>query len=399
MSTTWTFEISFLVFLIIIFIAQSIAGKIRSLIPMPLIMGVIFIAGFATGWLPTDMIVSSNMIAVGTIAFNVLVIHSGTMISTQLIASHRSNAIVCLVSTIVMTLIVVFGLPYFIGRDLALLAPGSIVGGGASCAIASRWVMDKNSQISVFPWMIFMFQGLFSVPIVTWALKKEASFLLNELHDGKIFSPQNSMVSGQNPMSGGQAGLCVKIPEQFKSTAYYLGTIMLVGVLNKWLHATLLSPFDININATALIFGFILGQMGIMDRAPLFKSDSYGLLLLGLMGLMANTLAHTPIFGILTLLPPLIIAFVVSTAILIVCGIIGAKIFKFSPYKGIALTMNCVMGFPVNGMLVENAAKIAKTEEEKGFLKGQLTPILSIGTMLISNAVSIFLVSFLVNLV
>lgn len=401
--TTWTFEISFLIFLAIIFFSQAISAKIRSIIPMPLIMGGIFITGFALGWLPTDMILSSNMIAVGTIAFNVLVIHSGTMISAGLIFSQKNNALLCFVSTMIMTILVIFGLSPFIGRDLALLAPGSIVGGGASCAIASRWVLDKNPGVSVFPWMIFMFQGLFSVPLVTWALKKEAGVLLADLRGGKLSPPPagaGANAGGRPPMNA-PTGLVAKIPDAYKTTAYYLLLIMAVGVLNKWLHMTLLVPFgiNININVTALLFGFILGQTGLIDKAPLFKSDSYGLLLLGLMGLMANTLANNPLSNILRLLPPLLIAFVCSTVILVVCGIIGARIFKFSPYRGIALTMNCVMGFPVNGMLVANASKAGATEEEQGFLKAQLSPLLAMGTMLISNAVSIFLVSFLVNLV
>ena len=171
---------------------------------------------------------------------------------------------------------------------------------------------------------------------------------------------------------------------------------MIVTVLNNLLHGTVLAGMNINPNLTALIFGCILGSVGLMDQAPLFKSDSYGLLILGLMGLMANTLAGYSWKELAAFLPPLILVFVVSTILLILCGVIGARICHFSAEHGIALTMNCMMGFPVNQMLTEQAASIGEREPERGYLKSQVGAVLGMGTMLISNAVTIVIVSVMV---
>lgn len=77
---------------------MTIATKIRSMIPMPLIYGVIFIIGFATGNLPKDMLLSANMIAVGTIAYNVLVVHSGTMINFRMLRAKKKETLLSLIS-------------------------------------------------------------------------------------------------------------------------------------------------------------------------------------------------------------------------------------------------------------------------------------------------------------
>lgn len=392
---TWTFEISFLVFLAVVFVSQSGASLVRSLIPMPLLFGAIFIAGFALGIFPRDMIMSSNMIAVGTIAFNVLVIHSGTMIDLKMLRVQGRSAGICLIATLVVVAVVGFGLAPVIGRDLALLAPGAILGGGASCAIASRWVLNKNPAVSVFPWMIFMFQGLFSVPVVTFALKKESAALLSGLRSGKMQPP-----AGPPPVAAPR-GLVQKIPKNIKTTAYYLGGIMLVAVANRLLHTYVLIPIGIhiNINVTALLFGVLLGQLGLLEKGPLNQSDSYGLLLLGLMGLMANTMANNELGNILRLLPPLLVAFVVATLVLVLCGIFLAKAWGMRPARGVALTMNSMMGFPVNGMLIQNASAAGQSDAEQNFLRAQLGPVLGVGTMLISNAVSVFIVSIMVGLV
>ena len=116
---TWAFDRSFLVFLLIAFVSIALAEKVRSLIPMPLIYGVLFAAGFALKILPTDMLLSANMIAVGTIAFNVLVIHSGTMINLKMLAARKQETILCVVSSLVLVIGVGIGLMPFLGRGLA----------------------------------------------------------------------------------------------------------------------------------------------------------------------------------------------------------------------------------------------------------------------------------------
>ena len=411
---TWAFDKSFLVFLVIAFVSIALAEKARSLIPMPFIYGIIFILGFAADILPKDMLLSANMIAVGTIAFNVLVVHSGTMVNFRLLKAKRKESLLCIAALLALTLLSLLVLTPILGRGLALLSPGSVLGGGASCAIASRWVLDAHPELSVFPWMIFMFQGLFSVPVVTWALKKESARLLSEYQKNKADeekmtgqaakdSPLRSGL-GAAPARGARlqaAGiaarpLCARIPEKYKSTPYYLGGIMIATVCNNLLQSTVLSGLHINPNITALLLGILLGSLGFLDRAPLFRSDSYGLLILGLMGLMANTLANTPWQAVAGYLPAVLLVFAFSVLVLLFCAALGARFFGLSRYRAIALLFNCVMGFPVNDMLLANAASRGETEAEKGYLKAELGPVLGLGTMLISNGLSILAVGILV---
>lgn len=394
---TWSFAQSFLAFLAIVFVSESLATRLRSLIPMPLFFGLFFAGGFALGWLPQDLLLASNMVTVGTIAFNVLVIHSGTMVDLPMLRIKKREALLAVGSALVMTAALLLVLPPLIGRNLALLAPGAVVGGGASCAIGSRWVSGVRPEISFFPWMIFMFQGLFSVPVVTWALKKETARLVEELSA----QPPAAPPAGGKPAAGPMApafGPVARIPQAYKTPAYYLGLIMVVAVINYALQGTVLAGLNINVNITALLLGILVGNLGLVDRAPLFKCDSYGLLILSLMGLMANNLANTPTETLLTLVLPVLIALAVGSAVLIGCGVGFARLLKLSPYAGVILTMNSVMGFPVNRMLVSQAVAAAP-ERLRGALTDRLMPLLSLGTMLVSNAVSIFIISILVSFV
>ena len=398
---TWAFDRSFFVFLLIAFTSMALAEKLRSLIPMPFIYGVIFILGFAFDLLPKDLLLSANMIAVGTIAFNVLVVHSGTMVNFRLLRDRWRETLLCLSAFLILIVLELLILTPVLGKGLAFLAPGSVVGGGASCAIASRWVTEAHPELAVFPWLIFMAQGLFSVPVVTWALKKESRRLLSEQGDAGAGQKERASgtENGQGKARGGgqkKPPLCMRIPDKYKTTPYFLGSIMIATVLNNILQNTLFSGLNINPNITALLLGILLGSLGLMDKAPLFRSDSYGLLILGLMGLMANTLANTPWQAVVAYIPALLLVFAFSTAVLLLCAAAGARILWLSHYRAAALLMNCMMGFPVNDMLIRQAAALGGTEERQAFLRRELGPVLGIGTMLISNGLSILAVGILV---
>jgi hypothetical protein len=393
---SWSLEISLLFFLIIVFFSQAVASKLSSYVPMPLVLGIISIIGFSSGIVPRDIIENSNMIAVGIIAYNMLVINNGTMIDLKFIKMNRKESITCISSSIAIFFIVGIGMKGIIGKELALLSSGSVIGGGATCAIASYVIAGIEPSLAVYPWMIFMFQGIFAVPLIMWALKKEAKIYVEEFRNQNIRAHCINEAA-LNSFSETHTRLCQKIKPGYRTTAYYLGIIMAINVLNKYIHIKI--GLGINQNATALLAGFLFKETGLIEAGPMLKSDSFGLLLLGLMGLMVNTLSKNPVENILRLMIPMIIMFLVSMSVLVAIAVIFSKIHKLSPYGRIAMNLNCIMGFPVNRALVEKAASVGETKEEKEFINMKLTPLMNIGTMLVVNTISIIIISFAVSFI
>lgn len=131
------------------------------------------------------------------------------------------------------------------------------MGGGASCAIASRAVFAEHPELAVFPWLIFMLQGVFSVPIVTWALKRESKDLLDKFRMRTTGAASPGIPGFVGPgagtpgtdgpqAAGGKKPLCMRIPDKYKTTPYYLGSIMMATVLNNLLQSTVLANVPIN---------------------------------------------------------------------------------------------------------------------------------------------------------
>ena len=160
---SWSFETSLLVFLAIIFLSQAVATLTRGKLSLPLVLGLICMAGFGGGFFPADFIVKSKMKDVGYIAFNVLVVHSGTTLDLgRLKAEWRTIALSSIV-VLALSLVLVFGLGPVMGRSLAILSPGPVIGGGAACAIASNATVARSPLLAPFPWMIFMFLSLIHI--------------------------------------------------------------------------------------------------------------------------------------------------------------------------------------------------------------------------------------------
>lgn len=388
----WPFEFSFMVFLIIAFLSYVIEIKSKSRLSLPFALGIICIIGFGTGVFPTEFIVESKMKEIGVIAFNMLVIHSGTMIDFKALKAQRKNILIAVSAIVIMSMVIIGGVGSFIGKEFGAMAPGPLVGGGAAAAISSISMMRVNPGIAVFPWLIFMLQCFFGIPLLSYLIKKESTLLLEGYRKGSKKKAEKNIQSAVT--SEEKRRICDRIPNKYKTTAYYLGTLMIVSVFNRWLNVSFLMRFGININITALIFGILLGTLGILERGPLIKSNTMGFLMLGLMALMGDTLANTPIPVLISLITPLIVVFVIAITVLILVGIAASKIYKFSVYRGVIITLNSLVGFPVNLQLVEEAAnKLGKDNEEKLMLKGTLNPMLSAGSTVIVNIVSILLAS------
>ena len=389
---SWSFEFSLMIFLLIIFISQTISVKTRSRISLQFVLGIICILGFALGLFPPDFIEKSKMKDVGFIAFNVLVVHSGTMLDFKKLKMQWKAITLCCSAILAVTAVVGFGLSPFIGKELALISPGPIVGGGAACAIASNSLFKIRPGLAAYPWLLFMVQGFFGFPLCAWAMRKEMRRILAESRMGCAARDHGR----EPPPLLDPKGFCERVPEEYKTTAYYLGLLMIVSVFNRWLYTAFLARTGIGMNVTALLFGIVLGQLKIIDRNPLQKSDSMGFLMLGLMALMGNALAKMSLAAILSLIPVILLVFSVSFIILVTTGVVTAKVFKFSIYKGIAITTSCMVGFPFTTALVkETALKIAESDEERGLLEARLMLPLVTSSILISNVVSIFLASFL----
>jgi len=354
-----------MVFLIIVFVSNALSVISRGRLSLQLILGVICILGFGLNILDHSFAANSKLVEVGFIAFNVLIIHSGTMVDFKMLGRESKVVLVAVITMFGMSVFMVV-LSKLMSAPFGLLSAGPLLGGGATAAITSVITLDINPRLAMFPWLIFMTQSLLSVPIVKWAARR-SSFNKNEdLH-------VKEEKKGVNP---------------FKIPAYYLGVLMVGAVLNQYLHSIIDIPLHTSV--TALILGIILGHVGLIERAPLRKSDSFGLLMLGLMSLLVHTLSKTPIEGLIRMLGPLVIILITSTVFLVLMGVLISKFLKIDIYRCLIIIFSSMIGYPM-------WIGIVKSLDPK--LEGELMRIMSITSIVLVNGLSIIVTSLMMLII
>lgn len=386
----WTFETSLTVFLILVALSQVIAVKSKHRISIQFTLGLFFIIGYALELFPANMIEMSKMKDVGFIAFNVLIIHSGTMLDLRALKRTKNIVGLGFCSALIMIAVVGLGLQPFLGTPVAWISAAPMIGGGATSAIASVSIMKAYPYLSALPWILFMIQSFFCIPLLNKALRNEASQFASNAITGPSVSIELSRKEKRDRRSEKES----IINREYKHTAYYLATLMIVSVLNQFAIGFVPGEIPIHPAMTALILGCLLGHIGLLDRSPLSRSDSFGFLMLGLMSLMCHTLAFAPLDAVVKMLIPAIIVFVVGASTLWIAGGWLGPYFGMSRSKGQVVAVSSMAGMPLAAVLVDETARnYAITDAHESYIQQEMKPTVIATGLWITNAFSILCVS------
>lgn len=345
---SWSFEASLAAFLGLAFAAHALSTLTRSKLSLQFWLGALCLAGFASSILPVDLIERSRMREVGVIAFNVLVVHSGTMIDLGEIRRRWKVALFCLALVLPAVAVLGIGLGPVLGRELAAVSPGPTLGGGAAAAIASNALSLSRPELAAYPWIIFMLQCLFGLPLFSWALRMALR------RDGARAA--TDAPTGPTSAAAAPGAARALLPERYRTTAWYLGSLMLVALFNKWLYSAFLSWTHVGPVVTALLLGIALRAAGILERDPLGKSDSFGLLMLGLMALMAQAFAKAGPASLLSLVPAALLALALASLTVAAAGALAGRLLGLGAWTGLAAAAGCLVGLPLCVALVQEAA-------------------------------------------
>lgn len=389
---SWSFEASLLCFLLIAFASQAIAVATKGLFSLPFALGIISALGFAFGIIPTDIARVSRLRDVGFIAFNVLVVHSGTLINLKAIRAKRAASLIGLVSIVMLMLVFALVLTPVFGSAIALYSVGPVVGGGAANAIASNALFRKAPELAIFPWLIFMFQAFFGLPIFALSLKKEAQSLVKG--KGQAFFPEAAAIAEQAASGSGtkiKEALWHRVPVPYRGAAYYLASLMALAFLNNFIYGAFLARFGMHPAMSALVLGIIFGQLGILEPDPLSKADSMGLLMLGLMALMVDAMAQTPALALLKLAPIAIISMTLGTLVLLAVGLLSSRILGLSKSKALMLVSACMVSLPPAAIVARTMLKVfVRDAGNRKLAETELVPDIEVISNIVTSVAAIF---------
>lgn len=142
----------------------------------------------------------------------------------------------------------------------------------------------------------------------------------------------------------------------------------------------------------SLIIGVVLGNLGILDKGVMTKTNSEGILNLSFYAFIMTFLVGAKVETIKALIVPLLIAFVLATAAIAILSVLVGKRIGYSARLSMAVGFNCFLGFPLNYLITKEAAMaVSESVEEEEKIFDALLP-----TMLIAGFVCVTIVSVLV---
>ena len=257
--------------------------------------------------------------------------------------------------------VVLLAVPVFAGQLLALFAVvGGIYGvntaiGGLPGGMAAALIVQERArssgyeQIITLSVLIMTTQALVGGPAATLCIKKESARLLAS---GETLPGKHEDAEAK-PHSGERRGI----------TLQYGALLKLYAV--SWAASRLRMLTGLPRYVLALLLGLLLSRLGILGKNELSASKSEGFVFFLLMAVVLAGFSTTTPQMFTQMLPPLLlILFTDLVAITLLSAFIG-RMLGFSPYMGIALGMNIMIGFPLNMLISQDVIYRLVVDEHK----------------------------------
>ena len=183
------------------------------------------------------------------------------------------------------------------------------------------------------------------------------------------------------------------VPEKYKVPSYYLAKLALLALLAIFLE----SVTGLNSSLTMIIVGVLAAHFGILEKDPLKKANSFGILMLCLTASFMRYFADASPQQVFSLILPVVVFLLFASVGIAVFSIPLGKKFGYPIELSVAIGLNCFLGFPYNFVITnEVISSLAENQEESDYLDGILIPKMIIGSMVAVSMVSALIASILV---
>lgn len=373
--------LSLLVVMIAMSLGDIISMKTKAFIPSVFVTAIIFLFGF---WyvFPPDLVSKATLgMPVALVAMYLLIVHMGTLMNIRELISQWRTVIISLagVGGIIFFLMTI-GV-YVLGRETAVVGAPPLTGGIVAAIIMkdAATAIGKDN-LAVIAILVYVVQGFVGYPLTAILLKKEGKRLLDNYKKSDTDINKNLNISDKKEIKT----LLPAIPEKYNTTYLILARLAFVAWLadiftklvnTHIFNASFLSPF-----VTCLIFGVIAAEIGIVDRQPLNKANTFGWMMTVLMAFIFEGLNKATPEMLKQVAIPLLGIIIIGVIGLLVLSFIVGKVLKESPYMSLPIALNALYGFPPNFILTNEVINsLSDDSDELKYLSNIMVPKMLIG--------------------
>ena len=379
-------------------LGDVISAMTKAFVPSVFVSAIIFVIGFWTIF-PADIVDLSGIgNPLAQLAILLLITHMGTLMSLKELASQWRTIIISLAGIVGICVgAVALGTVVF-DWETAIIATPPLTGGlVASIMMADAATAKGLNDLAVLAILVYVAQGFAGYPLTSILLQKKGNKLLSDFRSGKIKSSAKSEVE-ETIKEESKLRIIPKLPEKYDTTYMVLLRVALVALVAVKLEG--LTGATISKYVIALVLGAIASEMGLIDRKPLVKSGSFGILITSLMAFVMAGLAKATPDTLAEMAMPLIGIIVFGVVGMGIFSIIAGKLLGISKEMSFAVALTALYGFPPNYIITEDVSKaLAETPEEKEFLMDQMLPQMLVGGFTTVTIASVIIAGLFINLI
>lgn len=379
-------------------LGDVISAMTKAFVPSVFVSAIIFVIGFWTIF-PADIVDLSGIgNPLAQLAILLLITHMGTLMSLKELASQWRTIIIALAGIVGICIgAVALGTVVF-DWETAIIATPPLTGGlVASIMMADAATAKGLNDLAVLAILVYVAQGFAGYPLTSILLRKEGNKLLSDFRSGKVKSSAKSEVE-ETIKEESKLRIIPKLPEKYDTTYMVLLRVAIVALVAVKLEG--LTGGTISKYVIALVLGAIASEMGLIDRKPLVKSGSFGILITSLMAFVMAGLAKATPDTLAEMAMPLIGIIVFGVVGMGILSIIAGKLLGISKEMSFAVALTALYGFPPNYIITEDVSKaLAETPEEKEFLMDQMLPQMLVGGFTTVTIASVIIAGLFINLI
>ncbi len=384
-----------LIIAVIYAIGDYVSHKTKALFSMMFTSGLLFLVGFWVG-IPKTLFDDSKIAPVAMALISMLMVYMGSLMKIKDLKDEWRTVLVAISALIALSVTLYFiGTP-LIGRDRALTAIGPISGGVVATLIVSEAAKAKGQEtLMVFATLLLVLQSFIGLPIASFCLKREGKRLIAGFRSGGL-AEKDSAKNASDPEVPTWR-LIPPLPKALQTPFILLAKTFFIAWLAvgaAGLIGNVIHPYIV-----ALFFGIIAYEIGFIEFKVLDKANSAGLAMFFLLVPIFISLSKATPELVLSLLLPMLLAFVISLIGMIAVALLFSKLLGYSWELSLAIGSTCLFGFPGTYIISQEvAASLSQNESEKQFLLKRILPKMLIAGFTTVTVASVILAGFIVKM-
>ena len=379
----WVVTTAMAVISLFFVIGNAVSVRTKGYINSVLVAVIVFLIFMYSGIVPPDITVTAGLTGmVGSFVIPFCIVDVASTLKLKELKNEWKTALVIVVTTLGIALICATVGIATIGRARAIGAIGPLGGALLATTISQQMATAMNApDVAVFVMIVLVLQMLIGLPIASVCLKQ---YIKSIRANGDLRSHCETLAAAAPAAAAAKAEVKRSSFSRYVESDYWVFFKISVVAAVAYFIGTWLAPITKNIvNATLcyLIFGVAAAELGLLDRGPLAKARSQGIIYFALFSLLLSTFASVTLDVMMSqILPAVAIILMAAVGMLVFSGILG-KIVKINPWLAMGISMCCYIGYPGSQIVAEEVIRGTTdlTEEESKACTQMIVPRMVLG--------------------